>query len=214
MRFKDLGEKCVSGQRRRHCHALLSRSTPKGKWLGPFCTDEIWFLWMKPGRNVWGLRLARRAARSWWILLAGFAPYPNTRGKGGQTEEWEAPDRGRGANSGAETLPHTLARLSASLSASPELLSRRGPRLTTRPDRARLCLGGSSKTETGQGPPPPLLGWARQFSREREAALPPPLPISGHVTNHAGSRPRRKGRRVSDGRGKAGQSLAGEAGHG
>lgn len=67
--------------------------------------------------------------------------------------------------------------------------------------------------ETGRGLPP-LLRSTPQFSGELEVAVPPPLPISGHVTKlHAGSRRRGEGSRGGDGLGEAGQGLAaGEGG--
>lgn len=106
--------------------------------------------------------------------------------KGGLTTDGEVPDPGKGVTRGTEEPPQTLAPASPLVCPPPPpgLLGSRGPRLTARRDPARLFR---DRDEMGQGRPRILRG-APQPSRELEAAVPPPLPISGHVINlHAGS---------------------------
>ena len=78
------------------------------------------------------------------MLLTGCAPDPD-RGERGTPP-------GRGASRGAEAPPQTSAPAWVLVGRPPPgLRGSHGPRLTARPDRARLCRGRSSKTDTGQG---------------------------------------------------------------
>lgn len=156
-----------------------------------------------------------KTPRGWGILRPDSAPYPEGQGRerrpdgGGSgaqcwalSQQW---DWGAALDLGARLSARLPAAAGTTGQPRPKAYRKAGPS----PAVPRRVLRDGDAMRRAL---PPLLRRSPQLSREREAAVPPPPPISGHVTNlHAGSRPRREGRRGGGGRGKAGPALAGGA---
>lgn len=132
---------------------------------------------------------APKTTRNWWTLLADFAPYPDRRGKGGQTAKRQVPDPGRGASSGTEAPPQSLAPACLLIcppppgttgQPRPEAYRKAGPS----PAVPRRVLQDRDRTGPGG---PPLLGRARQLSRSAATSH-----FRARDKLHAGSQPRGK----------------------
>ena len=93
-----------------------------------------------------------RITRGNGILPPASPPYPERLGReGALTAEGAVPNPRRWTSTRTEEPPETLASTPPFICPLPPgPPGSRGRRLTARPDRARLCRGGSSNTETGQ----------------------------------------------------------------